>query len=195
MSHLHIVLHQRTDAEDDIFKALGVLHAMDKAIHRRFTLGQVHLSVFVPISLISVHGIHIVPYLRLTLEEHLRQRIEGIVGESRIAHHQQVLQQLIHVHLCYHIVLGEYPLAIVELGIFLLYLHILHPVHVGIVRHIEITFLHVQTAVGKHIELATEAEVLTVGWDKLQVIAQVALHIHRVFYIIMVEADGSFADR
>ena len=195
MSHLHIVLHQRTDAEDDIFKALRVLHAMDKTVHRRFTLGQTHLSVLVPISLISVHSIHIVPYLRLTLEEHLRQRVEGIVGETRVTYHQQILQQLVHVHLCYHIVLGEYPLAIVELGIFLLYLHILHPVYVRIVRHIEITFLHVQTAVGKHIKLATETEVLAVGRDKLKVIAQITLHIHRVFYIIMIEADGSLADR
>ena len=88
MSHLHIVLHQRTDAEDDIFEALRVLHAMDKTVHRRFTLGQTHLSVLVPISLITIHGIHIMPYLRLTLEEHLWQRVEGIVGETRVAHHQ-----------------------------------------------------------------------------------------------------------
>ena len=68
------------------------------------------------------------PYLCLALEEHLRQRVEGVIGDSGVAHHKQVLQQLVHVHLCYHIILGEHPLAIVELGIFLLNLHVLHPV-------------------------------------------------------------------
>ena len=62
-------------------------------------------------------------------------------------------------------------------------------------RHIEITFLDVQGTVGKHIELASESEVLTVGWDKLQMIAEVAVHIHRIFYIIMIEADGCSAQR
>ena len=62
-------------------------------------------------------------------------------------------------------------------------------------RHIEITFLDVQGTVGKHIKLASESEVLTVGWDELQMIAEVAVHIHRIFYIIMIEADGCSAER
>ena len=127
-SYLYIVLHERLDAEDDVLESLGILHAVDEAVHRRLTLGEIHLSVLVPVGLISVHRIHIMPYLRLALEEHLRQRVEGVIGDSGVAHHQQILQQLVHVHLCYHIILGEHPLAIVELGVFLLYLHILHPV-------------------------------------------------------------------
>ena len=99
------------------------------------------------------------------------------------------------MHLSHHIVLGEHPLAIVQAGVLLLYLHVLDPVHIRIVRHVEITFLHMEGAVGKHVEFATEAEVLGVGRDKLQVIAQVAVHIHRILHIIMVEGDGGSADR
>ena len=135
------------------------------------------------------------PYLRLALEQLLRQFIKGIVGESRISYHQQVLQQIIDVHFCHHIVLGQNPLAIIELRKFLLYLHILHPIHITIVRHIKITFLYMQGAVSKHIELSTESEVLTVGRNKLQMIAEIALYINRILYIIMVEGNGCPTDR
>ena len=195
MSHLNIVLHQGSHTQDNVFEALGILHTMNETIHRRFALRKAYLSVFIPVSLITVHGVHIVPYLRLTLEQLLRQFIKGIVGESRISYHQQVLQQIIDVHFCHHIVLGQNPLAIIELRKFLLYLHILHPIHITIVRHIKITFLYMQGAVSKHIELSTESEVLTVGRNKLQMIAEIALYINRILYIIMVERNGCPTDR
>ena len=34
MSHFHIVLHQGSHTEDDVFESLGVLHAVDKTVHR-----------------------------------------------------------------------------------------------------------------------------------------------------------------
>ena len=57
MSHFHIVFHQGSHTEDDVFESLGVLHAVDKAVHRRFALRELHLPVFVPVSLIAVHRI------------------------------------------------------------------------------------------------------------------------------------------
>ena len=195
MSHLNIVLHQGSHTQDNVFEALGILHTMNKTIHRRFALRKAYLSVFIPVSLIAVHGVHIVPYLRLALEQLLRRFIKGIVGESRISYHQQVLQQIIDVHFCHHIILGQNPLAIIQLRKFLLYLHILHPVHITIVRHIKVTFLYMQGAVGKHIEFSTESKILTVGWNKLQMIAEIALYINRILYIIMVEGNGCSADR
>ena len=194
MSHFHIVLHQGSHTEDDVFESLGVLHAVDKAVHRRFALREVHLPVFVPVSLIAVHRIHIVPDLRLALEELLRQGIEGIIGDSRVSHHQQVLKELVNVQFGYHIVFREHPLAVVELGVLLFNLHVSNPVYIAVVRHVEVTFLHVQAAVGKHIEFTSESEVLAVGWDKLQMVAQVSFHIHRIFDVVMVEADGCSAD-
>ena len=95
----------------------------------------------------------------------------------------------------YHIVFREHPLAVVELGVLLFNLHVSNPVYIAVVRHVEVTFLYVQAAVGKHIELASESEVLAVGWDKLQMVAQVSFHIHRIFDVVMVEADGCSADR
>ena len=135
------------------------------------------------------------PDLRLALEELLRQGIEGIIGDSRVSHHQQVLQELVDVQFGYHIVFREHPLAVVELGVLLFNLHVSNPVYIAVVRHVEVTFLYVQAAVGKHIEFASESEVLAVGWDKLQMVAEVSFYIHRIFYVIMVEADGSLADR
>ena len=194
-TYLHVVLHQGLHEEDDILESLRVFHAVDKAVHRRFTLCEVHLPVFVPVGLVAVHGIHIVPYLGLTLEEYLRQFIEGIVGKSGIPHHEQVLQHTVHMQFGYHIVFREHPFAVVEPGVFLLYLHILHIVHIGIVRHVEIAFLHVQRTVCENVQLSTETEVLRIGRYKLEMIAEVSLYIHRVFYIIMVEGDARSADR
>ena len=91
------------------------------------------------------------PYLGLTLEEYLRQFIEGIVGKSGVPHHEQVLQHTVHMQFGYHIVFREHPFSVVEPGVFLLYLHILHIVHVGIVRHVEIAFLHVQRTVCENV--------------------------------------------
>ena len=194
-AHLYIVLHQSLDAEDDPLEALGVLHAMDETIHRRLALGQIHLTIFVPISLITVHGIYVVPHLRLTLEEYLRQFVEGIVGKSGVPDHQEVLQHTVGMQLSHHIVLGEYPLTIVELGIFLLYLHVLHPVYVRLVRDGEVTLLHMQGTVCQHIQFASETEVLRVGRDELEVIAEVTLHIDGVLQIEVVEGDSRSADR
>ena len=95
----------------------------------------------------------------------------------------------------YHIVFREHPFAVVEPGVFLLYLHILHIVHIGIVRHVEIAFLHVQRTVCENVQLSTETEVLRIGRYKLEMIAEVSLYIHRVFYIIMIEGYARSADR
>ena len=135
------------------------------------------------------------PHFSLALEKYLGQFVEGIVGKSGVAHHEQVLQHLVGMYFRHHIILGKHPFTIVQTCEFLLYLHILHPVHVAVVRHIEIAFLDMQRTVGCHIQFATETEVLRVGRNKLQMIAEVALHIDRVLYIIMIKGNSRSADR
>ena len=88
------------------------------------------------------------PHLRFTLEEHLRQFVEGVVGEASVSHHKQVLQQFVGMYLCHHIVLSKHPFTIFQTCKLLLYLHILHPVYVTVVRHIEVAFLYMKGAVG-----------------------------------------------
>ena len=54
---------------------------------------------------------------------------------------------------------------------------------------------NLRQALHKIMTLATETEVLRVGRNKLQMIAEVALHIDRVLYIIMIKGNSRSADR
>ena len=90
------------------------------------------------------------------------------------------MNPFIYPYLRRHVVGGKHPLSVRQLRKFLHYLHVLHEVHVTAFGQRHLATLHMQRRVGKHIQLSTESEVLLVVRYKLEMIAQVAVYIHRV---------------
>ena len=137
----------------------------------------------------AVEGVGVVLHLGLTPEELLRHGIELIVRQSRRSYDEQVLQQLRGVDLGNHIVLREHPLAIVELGVFLIDAHVVNPVDVALLWHIEVDLAHMQRRVGQYIQFAAETEVLLVGGDELQMVAFILVDVGRVLDVEMIEGN------
>ena len=167
---------------------------MDESVHGRLALGEFHGAVLVPEGLVAYHGVGLVPLLGLALEELVGQVVEGVVAQTGGAYADGLGRLADDAHLGHHVVGGEHPLAAGQLGVLLLDLEVVDEVDVAALGDGEVALLDVQGRICQHEELAPEAEVLLVVGDKLQVVAQVAVHIDRVFDVEAVEGNGRLAD-
>ena len=127
---LHEVLGECLHAEEHILEALQLFDSVDERIHGRLALRELHGAVLVPERLVAHHRIGVATLLALTLEELLRQRVEGIVGEACGANDDGLGDELRHLQLDNHVVDGECPLAIGQARVFLLHLQVLDEVHI-----------------------------------------------------------------
>ena len=189
-ARFHKVLDEGLQAEDDILEALDLLNVMNELVHRTLALGQFHLAVLRPEVVAAHHGIHVLHLLLLALEELSRQRVEGIVGQTGITDDNEGLHETHPLEFGEHIIDGQHPLTIGQLAELLHDLHVLHEVDIAVLGDGHLTALHLPTGVSEDIEVATEAEVLLVVGQEMQVEALVVVDIERVLDIKPVEGNG-----
>ena len=194
-ARLHIVLEQSAYAKEQPLEVFRLLHAMDEGVHRRLALCKTHSTILVPERLVTNHSIGLMAHLRPSLKQLLWQLVESIVTQSRRSRNESLMNPFVYAYLCRHVVNGENPLAVRQLRKLLHNLHVLHKVDIATLWQRHLATLHMERTVGKDIELATETEVLLVVWNKLQMVAQVAIHIHRVGDIETVKRHGCLAYR
>ena len=142
VASLHEVLYQGLESEDDILESLYLCKIIDEGVHLALALGERHLSVLVPESLVAHHCVGFLHLLGLTLEELFGQRVESIVGESRGAYYGSLLDKRGELYLSHHVVNGEHPRAVGQLCELLHNLHVLHEVDVTLLRDGQFAPLH-----------------------------------------------------
>ena len=122
-----------------------------------------------------------------------RQFVKGIVAQSRGAHHQSLRHKVGYFQLHHHVIHTQRPFSIGQLGVFLRDVEVLNKVHIAAFGDGKFGTLQMQSRVGQNIKFATEAKILLVVGQELQMIAKVVVHIHRVFDVITIKRDGVFA--
>ena len=168
---LHKVLDERFRTEDEELESLHVLHSLDEVAHRTLTFRKVNSTVLLPESLVAHHGIGLSPFSCLSLEQFLRNLIEGIIAQTGCSHHYRFRKELRERQLHEHVINRQRPLAVRQLSIFLNYLQIVHEIDITFLWYREVAFLHMQRRVGNYEDFATETEVLLVVGQELQMIA------------------------
>ena len=192
---LDVVLHEGFQGKQYPLVVARLLHTVDKCIHRRLTFGQFYSTVLVPECVVPNHGVGFMPRVGTALEYLVGQFVKSIVTQPRRAYAYHLGCLGYDAQLCHHVIGRQRPVSIGQTGIFLYYLDVVDEVDVTLLGDSHVTLLDMQCRVGEDIQVAPEAEVLLVVGDELQVIAQVAVHIHCVLYIIAVEGDGCLTDR
>ena len=99
------------------------------------------------------------------------------------------------LHLSKHVIDSEDPLAIGQLRELLDNLHVLDKVHVALLGDGHVATLYLPAGISEDIEVATEAEVLLVIRQEVQMEALVVVDHQRIFNVIAIEGDGSTTDR
>ena len=117
---------------------------MYEGVHRRLALGQLYGTILIPERLVAYHGIHLMLYLGLALEQLVRQIVEGIVVVARCLGDEQVAYHLVDVYLGGEVVDRQCPFAVGQFCIFLRNLHVSHEVYVSTLRQSERAFLYMQ---------------------------------------------------
>ena len=191
---LHKILHEGLHTEDDILEPLDLFQVMHKGIHLALTLGEVHLAVLVPEGIVAHHGIRFLHLLGLALEELAGEFVEGIVAQACGTDDDGFLQETGYLQFGYHIVGGQHPGAVGQLGKLLYDTQVLHKVHITPFGNGQFTAFHLIGGVSKYIEVSAEAEILLVVGQEMEVETAVTVHINRVFDIESVEGDGILAD-
>ena len=191
IARLHRVLEQRLEAIDDVFESLHALDISHELIHRPLALGQFHLAVLIPKSLVAHLGIGLGDLVLLAAEYLVGHFVEGILRETGDAGDEGAgAEKLEELELGHHVVLGEHPLAVGQFLIFLRHLQILHEVDVALLGDGELAAAQVERGVLEDIEVAAEAHVLHVVGQKGEMDATVHADGQCVFYIKAVEADA-----
>ena len=193
-ARLHEVLDEGLQSEDDVLEALHLLQLADEHIDGALALGQLHLAVFLPEVIVLHLGIGILEHGLLATQQGLGNLVKGKVCAACGPDHNELLKEIGSLQLNKHIIDGEHPLAVVQLGELLQALHVLHPVDVAGLGDGQFAALHLIAGVGQDIDLSAEAEILPVVGCELQVVAAVAAHIDGVLDEEAVELDGILAD-
>ena len=129
------------------------------------------------------------------LEQLLRQLVEGVVCVTVVLDDDGLLDELRKGQLGDHIILREYPVAVVEAFELLVDAEVLHPVDRCLLGQCELTAAHMIGGVLEDVDVATESEVHLVVGQEVEMDTRVALDLHRVFDVETVEGDGVLADR
>ena len=187
------VFDERFGTKDDVFKAFQLLHAPNESIHFALTLCEFHRAILIPKAVVTHHGIGFAPRGRLPFKKLFGQFVKGIVAQSRGAHHQSLRHKVGYFQLHHHVIHTQRPFSIGQLGVFLRDVEVLDKVHIAAFGDGKFGTLQMQSRVGQNIKFATEAEILLVVGQELQMIAKVVVHIHRVFDVITIKRDGVFA--
>ena len=187
------VFNKSFGTKDDVFKAFQLLHAPNEGIHFALTLRKFHRAILIPKAVVTHHGIGFAPRGRFPFKKLFGQFVKGIVAQSRGAHHQSLRHKIGYFQFHHHVIHTQCPFPIGQLGVFLRDAEVLNEVHIAAFGNRKFGALQVQSRVGQNIKFATEAKILLVIGQELQVIAKVVIHIHRVFDVITIKRDGVFA--
>lgn len=191
---LDIVLDECLQTYHDILEALHLLEALDEVLHGSLTFGQIHVPVTCPEEVAMRQRLR-VPDIPFSLEQLVVKLVEGIVGQSRIADDDHLLQEAQYLHLHHHIVNSQHPLACRQLRELLDDTQVLHEVDTTLPGNGDVAPLHLIAGVLEDIDITAETEVLQVIRKEMQVYTTVPLNLQGVLDIETVEADGSPADR
>ena len=191
---LQVILEEGLEHEDGVLKAFQLLEVVEESAHARLVPGELHLTVLLPESIAAIVGATLHLQRVLALETLLRQRVEGEVGLTGGARHHSLLYPLRQHQFHNHIIDGEQPLTVVLLGELLHTLHRLHPVDVGGTGEHQFTALHLIGRVIEDVQLSTEAIVLDIVRQEIEVDTAVIAHIDCVGNIVAVELDGITPD-
>ena len=102
LAYLNGVLDEGVEADHEIFEALDVLDVLDERVHGSLTLGELHLTVFVPEGFPSHAGVRFLDFRPLALEEFLGQFGEGVAGKAVVLDDDELLHEFGEVELGDH---------------------------------------------------------------------------------------------
>ena len=132
--------------------------------------------------------------LSLTTKQLLGNLVESIVRQSCSLDGNTFLHEVEQHHLYNHVIHRQHPLTRRQLRKLLHQLHILNKVDVCLVGEYQFTAFNLTRGILQDIQITTEAEVLLVIREKMQVYATVAANSQCIFNIETVERNGSITD-
>ena len=192
---LNIVLCQQFKAQKNIFETTDGTHAIQEIIHSCFAARQFHLTVLSPKVVVHQSSIWVCHRLGLALKELGGDLRKLIIREAGGSDGHTFLKEIEQHQLHDHVVNAEHPFARWQFSKLLRDLQALNKIDICLIRQNQFAALHLIRRVLQHIQVATEAEILLVVGQEMQVDTRVALNEQRVFDIVAVEGDGTIADR
>ena len=190
----HEILDQRLGTEDDVFETWYLLNPVHEYVHVALFLGERNLPNLGPVFITLGQHIGFLDNISFQTEKPRFYLIEFIIRIFGGTLHFQSLNAFHKNQFHRHIIVGQHPVTVGQLLIFLNDIHIIHKVHPRSFGQIHGTAFHCIRRVFHHIQMSGKAKVLRILRYKSQVHTLLFVHHQGIHQIIFVESNGSPTD-